>query len=189
MLADKAAEKAAAALKKVHKSLIDGGVIGDVLPEGWQPETNLEVKFPSGKKVTAGKELPLAATLTLPAITVTPLNPEAYHTILITDPDVPSRADPTLGEHRYLCVSNIPGDALAKGDLTKGEWLQDWEAPEPEQGTGLHRFVVALYEQKDREEMTVFERNEGRDGFGSYKWAEGFGMKAVGATFWQAQEK
>jgi len=48
---------------------------------------------------------------------------------------------------------------------------------------------VVLYEQKERNEMTVFERSDGRDSFSSYKWAEGFGMKAVAATFWQAQEK
>ncbi|KAJ3050855.1 hypothetical protein HK097_008156 [Rhizophlyctis rosea] len=190
MLADKAADKQAAALKKVHKALTDGGVIGDVLPELWLPLITIDGKFPAGKKVVPGKEIPLAATLSLPTLSLSPLpNPTAYHTVLITDPDVPSRADPSLGERRYLCVSNIPGEALATGDLTKGEWLQDWEAPTPESGSGLHRFVVVVYEQPGSEkiEMSVFEKS--RDQFGSYKWAEGFGMRAIGANFWQAQEK
>ena len=246
MLADKAADKQAAALKKLHKALTDGGVIGDVLPELWLPLITVEAKFPAGKKVVAGKEvsvmsfcfpmaldslkeetenseaafcplsdchehskerptnqksvifchllhnqIPLAATLSLPSVSLTLPNPSAYHTVLITDPDVPSRSDPHLGERRYLCVANIPGEALAAGDLTKGEWLQDWEAPSPEPGSGLHRFVLVVYEQPGAEkiEMSVFDSRDGRNQFGSYKWAEGFGMKAIGANFWQAQEK
>jgi len=191
MLADKAADKQTAALKKLHKALTDGGIVGDVLPELWLPLVPIEAKFPAGKKVVAGKELPLAATLSLPSISLTLPNPSAYHTVIITDPDVPSRADPTLGERRYLVVSNIPGEALAAGDLTKGEWLQDWEAPAPEPGSGLHRYVLVVYEQPGTEkiEMSVFDSRDGRNQFGSYKWAEGFGMRAIASTFWQAQEK
>lgn len=60
---DKLAEKAAAALKKVQKALVDGGVAGtegvagDVLPLDFEASVELNVKFPAGKKVVVGKEV------------------------------------------------------------------------------------------------------------------------------------
>lgn len=57
-------------------------------------------------------------------------------TCLITDPDAPSRADPTWREWRHWLVGNIPGT-----DISKGEVLSEYIGAGPPKGTGLHRYV------------------------------------------------
>jgi hypothetical protein len=184
--ADKAAEKAAAALKKIGKSLVDGGVAGaegvagDVLPLTFEQKVELNVRFPAGKKVVIGKELPLGAVLSIPAVTYTP-TPDTFYTLVMVDPDAPSRAD-AEGEYRHWVVANIPG-----AEINKGEVLQDWAPPSPPSGSGLHRYVFILYEQPERLETTVFESV--RSKWACDAWATEMGMTPVGATFFQAQEK
>ena len=36
-------------------------------------------------------------------------------TLIMVDPDAPSRAEPTAREWVHWCVSNIPGDSVEKG--------------------------------------------------------------------------
>ncbi|KAJ3246002.1 hypothetical protein HK104_007917 [Borealophlyctis nickersoniae] len=210
--ADKNSAKASAALKKVSKALTDGGVVPDILPDGFEPSLELTVKFPSGKKVTVGKEqtrtttkshlhkhkptqniqpanfpvrtqLPLLSVISAPTITYTPPTPDTVYTLTMIDPDAPSRSDPNLGEWRHWVIANIPG-----ADINKGEVLSEWDAPAPPQGTGLHRYVFVLYEQQGgRLELSVFEGK--KSGWISHEWAKGLGMVPVAATFFQAQEK
>lgn len=35
------------------------------------------------------------------------------------DPDAPSRAEPTLGEVHHWLVTNIPGNDISKGEVSK----------------------------------------------------------------------
>lgn len=183
MLAEKQAAKAQAALAKLQKALNSNGVIPDVIPESlnFKPTYELNVKFPSGKKVTLGKELPAAACLSAPNVTWN-ADPEAFYTLIMIDPDAPNREKPTLGEWRHWLVSNIPGN-----DVDKGEELQLFEEPQPPQGSGLHRYVFLLYKQKGRKEMSVFEGK--RSGFNAHQWAKRNGFTLEAVNFFQCQEK
>ena len=53
-----------------------------------------------------------------------------------SDPDAPSRANPTKGEWRHWLVVNISGC-----DVTGGETLFEYVGSGPPKGTGLHRYI------------------------------------------------
>ncbi|TPX69618.1 hypothetical protein SpCBS45565_g02330 [Spizellomyces sp. 'palustris'] len=183
MLAEKAQAKAQAALAKLQKALTSNGVIPDVIPDSlnFKPAYELNVKFPSGKKATLGKELSSAACLSAPAASW-PADENAFYTLIMVDPDAPTREKPTQGEIRHWVVANIPGC-----NLDKGEDLTEFMEPQPETGTGLHRYVFLLYRQKDRMELSVFEGK--RTGWSAHQWAKRKGMTLQAVNFFQTQEK
>ncbi|KAI8907436.1 hypothetical protein PhCBS80983_g05323 [Powellomyces hirtus] len=183
MLAEKQAAKAQAALAKLQKALVKEAVIPDVIPDNldFKPAFELAVKFPSGKKAALGKELPATACLSAPTVTW-PAQPDTYYTVMMVDPDAPSREKPTMGEWRHWVVANIPGT-----DVDKGEDLTLYEEPQPPQGTGLHRYVFLLYKQKSKLDLAVFEGKRGS--WNAHRWAKQKGMTLEGANFFQCQEK
>jgi len=210
------AAKHAAALSKTAKALER---LAPLTPTSFQPQVELTVKFSTGKKAALGKELSLIATLTEPMISWAPApDPSKFYTVVLVDPDMPSRASPKMAERRLWVVSNIPGapapssasatksgtspdasgkDAASPGsstasvapNLDKGDVLQEYEAPEPEAGTGLHHYAVLVFEQT-RGRMPELHCFEGaRDRWNAMRWADKNKMTLLGANFWQAQEK
>ena len=59
----------------------------------------------------------------------------SFYTVILSDPDAPSRATPAM---REIChwVVNIPGNQISKGELKVG-----YIGSGAPQGTGLHRWV------------------------------------------------
>lgn len=68
-----------------------------------------------------------------------------FYTLCMTDPDAPSRKDPKFREWHHWLVGNIPG-----GRVDDGETLSAYVGSGPPQGTGLHRYVFLIYEQKEK---------------------------------------
>ena len=83
-----------------------------------------------------GTVLAVSATQSEPQVTWGAQDGKLY-TIVMTDPDAPSRADPKYGEWRHWVVVNVPGH-----DVAKGQVLTTYMGPAPPKGTGLHRYVV-----------------------------------------------
>jgi len=69
-------------------------------------------------------------------------DPSAFYTVVMNDPDAPSRADPKFREWHHWCVGNIPGK-----DVSAGEVLSEYVGSGPPQGTKLHRYVFLVYKQ------------------------------------------
>ncbi|KAL3863639.1 hypothetical protein ACJMK2_005388 [Sinanodonta woodiana] len=66
----------------------------------------------------------------------------AYYTLIMNDPDAPSRRDPIMGEWHHWLVTNIPG-----ADVSEGDEMTQYVGAGPPKGTGLHRYVFLLYKQ------------------------------------------
>ena len=66
----------------------------------------------------------------------------SYYTLLMTDPDAPSRKTPFVGEVRHWLVVNIPGN-----DIGQGETIVAYRGSSPPKWTGLHRYIILLYKQ------------------------------------------
>jgi phosphatidylethanolamine-binding protein len=72
----------------------------------------------------------------------------SYYTLVMTDPDAPSRAEPKFREWHHWIVANIPGN-----DVGEGETLSAYIGSGPPQGTGLHRYVILVYKQGEKLEF------------------------------------
>jgi hypothetical protein len=64
-------------------------------------------------------------------------------TLIMVDPDVPSRYDPYMGQWRYWIVADVK-EGLTKNGLV----LSNYTGPSPPQNTGYHRYIFILYNQE-----------------------------------------
>ncbi|XP_003211138.2 phosphatidylethanolamine-binding protein 1 [Meleagris gallopavo] len=69
-------------------------------------------------------------------------DPHKLYTLVLTDPDAPSRKDPKFREWHHFLVTNMKGN-----DVESGTVLSDYVGSGPPKGTGLHRYVWLVYEQ------------------------------------------
>ncbi|KAL8180423.1 UNVERIFIED_CONTAM: Phosphatidylethanolamine-binding protein 1 [Gekko kuhli] len=67
---------------------------------------------------------------------------EKLYTLVLTDPDAPSRNNPKFREWHHFLVTNMKGN-----DISSGCVLSDYVGSGPPKGTGLHRYVWLVYEQ------------------------------------------
>lgn len=72
-------------------------------------------------------------------------DPSAYYTLMFVHPDVISRWNPTQRSYNLWTVINIPGCNVNKGDAIFG-----FVTGAPVEGTGYHRFVFLVFEQRGR---------------------------------------
>lgn len=68
----------------------------------------VQVMYPSGATVGLGNVLTPTQTKEKPQV-MWPAERGVYYTLVKTDPDVPSRENPSLREIRHWTVINIPG--------------------------------------------------------------------------------
>ncbi|XP_066500479.1 phosphatidylethanolamine-binding protein 4 [Hoplias malabaricus] len=81
------------------------------------------------------------------------------HTLLMVDPDAPSRANPTRSCWRHWLVVNIGGSELRAGDI-KGTVLSEYVRPTPPQHSGFHRYQFLLYEQPTDQVLSLSEQEK-----------------------------
>lgn len=116
------------------------GIVKDVIDS---PPTYLaDVKFPSGVSMNLGNELTPTQVKDLFSTVRWPAEPGALYTLVLVDPDTPSRADPRLREYLHYLVSNIPENSIGKGDL-----YTEYVGPMFSADTGVHRYVLLVFKQ------------------------------------------
>lgn len=76
------------------------------------------------------------------------IDPSSYYSLIMTDPDAPSRSEPIYREFIHWVVVNIPGSITSNGDITSsGETIIPYVGSGPPCNSGLHRYVFLLYDQ------------------------------------------
>lgn len=68
--------------------------------------------------------------------------PLQYYTLVMVDPDCPSRADRSLGAANHWIVGNIMGNNVSSGDT-----LTEFIGSGPLEGSGFHRYVFLVFHQ------------------------------------------
>uniref|UniRef100_A0A803VGN0 Phosphatidylethanolamine-binding protein 1 n=1 Tax=Ficedula albicollis TaxID=59894 RepID=A0A803VGN0_FICAL len=63
-------------------------------------------------------------------------DPQKLYTLVLTDPDAPSRKDPKFREWHHFLVTNMKGNNVSSGTV-----MSDYVGSGPPKGTGLHRYV------------------------------------------------
>lgn len=71
--------------------------------------------------------------------------PGVLYTLMITQPDAPTREDRSTGEVRHWLIVNIPDNSVNDG-LAVAQYLGSG-APD---GSGLHRYTFLVFRQPDR---------------------------------------
>lgn len=75
------------------------------------------------------------------------------YTIALVDPDGPSRANPIRGECLHWLVVNVRGT-----EPSTGETLVEYIGSGPPEGTGLHRYILLIYRQPGKLDMSEFKK-------------------------------
>ena len=99
-------------LGAVTIAIQQAGIIPDVIPDrtSFTPEALLVMKWPTGKEAMLGNMLTKIDTADEPSVLFTPMQSFAAatdvgYTLVMTDPDAPSRSDPKMGQWRHWVVS------------------------------------------------------------------------------------
>lgn len=168
----------------VAKAMEKHQVVPDVIPVA--PAELAKVSYASGVSVNEGNELTPKQVKDLPTVEWK-ADGSALYTLCMTDPDAPSRKEPTYREWHHWLVGNIPG-----ADVAKGETLSEYVGSGPPEGTGLHRYVFLVYKQNGKlsfDEPRLTNRSgDNRGGFSIAKFAEKYKLgNPVAGNFYQAQ--
>ncbi|XP_055303786.1 protein D1-like [Sitodiplosis mosellana] len=124
---------------EVEKAFTDNEIVPDILNAS--PKKIINVSYPSGVTVSLGNELTPTQVKDVPQVSWKAEN-GAYYTLLMTDPDAPSRVSPTFREVRHWLIFNI-----LESDITSGEEVFEYRGSGPPKGTNLHRYIFLVFKQ------------------------------------------
>ncbi|KAL4069186.1 phosphatidylethanolamine-binding protein [Scleroderma citrinum] len=189
----------------VVSALTAADIIPEVVPSLFSPEALLVISWPTGKEATLGNTLTALDTVHEPSIAFTPMITQASYdevsyTLVMTDPDAPSRKDPKLAQWRHWVVTGIkapPPTNVDTGDLSARFTqppISPYYVPSPPPGSGPHHyyglFSVLLLYREPAVGVTVApnapERKNSPKDRGKWNaatFAEEYGLKLVAANF------
>uniref|UniRef100_A0AAG5CQW4 Phosphatidylethanolamine-binding protein n=1 Tax=Anopheles atroparvus TaxID=41427 RepID=A0AAG5CQW4_ANOAO len=159
----------------------------DIVPDliDRAPEHTVQVKYPSKVEVSLGNELTPTQVKDRPTV-CWPTEPDTLYTLVMADPDAPSRSNPEMRSWKHWLVGNIPGK-----EVDQGEVLADYVGSGPPQGTGLHRYVFLVYKQPAKvtfNETVLSSRNPNRGKWSVTKFASAYALGTpIAGNFYEAQ--
>nr|P31729.2 RecName: Full=OV-16 antigen; Flags: Precursor [Onchocerca volvulus] len=130
--------------KKCTPMLVDSafkehGIVPDVVSTA--PTKLVNVSY-NNLTVNLGNELTPTQVKNQPTKVSWDAEPGALYTLVMTDPDAPSRKNPVFREWHHWLIINISGQNVSSGTV-----LSDYIGSGPRKGTGLHRYVFLVYKQ------------------------------------------
>ncbi|XP_037950703.1 protein D3-like [Teleopsis dalmanni] len=150
------------------------------------PKQFLKITYENGLTVDKGADLTPTQVKSEPKVDWV-AEENIYYTLIMTDPDAPTRTDPKLREVHHWLVGNIPGNAIEQGEV-----ITAYVGSGPPEGTGLHRYVFLLYKQPSKlefDEPRVSNRSRNnRPKFSAKKFTEKYNLGTpIAGNFYQAQ--
>ncbi|XP_019871482.1 phosphatidylethanolamine-binding protein homolog F40A3.3-like [Aethina tumida] len=176
--------KYAAAPPTGVKAFTESCIVPDMLD--CPPEKELTVTYSCGRKVTLGNILTPTLVKDPPEL-CWDADKCKFYTALMADPDAPSRRCPHSREFQHWLVGNIPGK-----EIGKGETLSEYIGAGPPPNSGLHRYVILVFQQPDKIEFCEKKLNnkskDGREKFSTLGFAEKYSLgKPLYGNFFQAE--
>lgn len=145
-----------------------------------------QVTYPNATAVTYGDPLTPTQVKDTPTVEWPAADADSFYTLIMTDPDAPSRHAPELREWQHWTVVNIPG-----ANLTAGDTLTEYVGAGPPKGTGLHRYVFLLFKQQHQHafgEPLLKRTDANRTHFNTRAFAEKHQLgAAVAGNLFQAE--
>lgn len=115
-------------------------------------------------------------------------SPTQYYTLIMADPDCPSRADRSLGAVNHWIVGNILGS-----DICSGDTLVEFIGSGPSNGSNVHRYVIVVFAQPNGriafDEAHLLPSNlRDRLNFSVQDFADRYGLSGpVAGNFYRAE--
>jgi ubiquitin carboxyl-terminal hydrolase L3 len=165
------------------------GIVPNVIAAA--PTQELKVTYDQ-VQVQAGATLTPTQAQSAPTIAFS-AEATAFYTVVMIDPDAPSREDPKFAQWLHWLAVNVPGSDLTQ----KGDVLAEYVGAAPPQDSGLHRYIVLVYKQEgkcDPKELQTFHRAAERPKFDVGKFVAKVGkhtqigtLNLVAGNFFQAK--
>lgn len=132
-------------------------------------------------EVDLGSEIALEQVQQEPEITFEPQS-EVKYTLIMVDPDAPSRGKPVAKEWLHWLVVDIPGS-----DIKAGKVLTAFNPSGPPAKSGLHRYVFLLFKQSSS--LDNLKPITNRRGFKVAKFVKDNGLATApeAANFYKTQ--
>lgn len=184
-------------------------IVPDVIEDFKSELPLLKISYPSGKEVYLGNILTPTQVKDQPDVEWE-AEEGALYTLLMTgklkdwwlnhgiyinsvdfisssDPDAPSRKEPTKREFRHWLTVNIQGN-----DLSSGESIYQFIGSGPPEKTGLHRYVFLLFKQPNGkiafDSPYVSDHSAlGRPSTSTRDLITKYNLKLVAGNFYQAE--
>jgi len=121
------------------------GIFKDLGLEENDKCNELNVTFPTSHKVLFGNTLKLDDVKVTPKIQVETFQDSKFHTLVMVDPDAPSRTNPVASEWLHWLVSDIP---QGQG-IIKGQKIMTFAPSGPPKNTGKHRYIFLLFSHNE----------------------------------------
>lgn len=170
-------------LESPRETFVTDKVVGDVI--AYIPDETLEVKWKSGE-ATVGNVLTPTIMKDQPEITWEG-DSNSFYTLLMVDPDAPSRENPSAAEFQHWLVVNIPGNRLSEGEI-RSEYI----GAGPPKETDLHRYVFLVMKQRAKGIFAniPFIKNsstKNRPNFNTKAFIQKYTLRVVAGNFVQAK--
>ncbi|GAM28139.1 hypothetical protein SAMD00019534_113150 [Acytostelium subglobosum LB1] len=131
----------ASVLSKVIDLLKSRSIVPDVI-KVLNPIRELNVTYAA--PLQTGEKLTPSKVVNTPTVTYD-ADSSNFYTLVMFDPDVPSRQDPKWGQWLHWVVTNIPGNKV-----TEGEVMADYIGSGPPEKTSYHRYIFVLCKQPSK---------------------------------------
>lgn len=171
-------------VKELEKSLKDNGIIPDIVD--CYPEIVITTHYVCQVAVQPACVLTTHQVRSAPSIRWLSY-PNKLYTMLMIDPDTPSRKSPTNGQFLHWLIGNVPGC-----DIIRGDQIVEYVGSHPEPNTGFHRYIFVVFKQHcqlDFDEPYLSNRTlDGRNNFNVKTFAKKYALgKPVAINFFLAK--
>jgi len=186
-------------LDSVRLALKKASIIDEVIDD-FKPSCYVAPYYGGNHNVVdLGNTFKPSTTKEMPSLTILcpDMNETSGLTIVLTDPDAPSRNDPKWSEMCHwiaIIPTDLQGKYALKSPMAVGDVSEviEYKPPGPPPKTGYHRYVFLLLEG-DNTNLTAPEDRQhwgtGKERHGARDWAEKEGLEIVGANFFYEKNK
>lgn len=192
-------------LLTISNSIKEGLSKNEIFPDvtdTFEPKGLLTISYGESNDVALGNTLTPEETSELPKFQFTPtesglIKENDLFTLVLTDPDAPSRTDKKWSEYAHYIQTNIELPQSQDAEFQsveiepKGDTVLSYVGPGPPKGTGKHRYVFLLYKQPNGKiSSEVADRinwGYGVPATGVKRWARQFDLEPWAVNFFYAQ--
>lgn len=155
------------------------------------PEQILEIEYLDRIEVGTGRYLFARDLRSPPTRVAWPKQyVRSYYALIMTDLDYPTDKDNSQAEYLHWMIGNIEGPPERRRNNTIAQYI----GPNPEEGTGVHRYVFFLFRQPKKIEyhyepkLNTLRNDSRRCKFATRRFARRYNLgQPVAATFLLAQ--